>query len=112
MAKKHLGNKSAQNRRHYLRYKKKILARNKANYEAGREVALARFLATKKTEKGRARQRVRDAIKAGKLARDKACQLCLKECRTHAHHHDYSKPLEVTWVCTQCHGKIHSNIGV
>jgi hypothetical protein len=43
------------------------------------------------------------AIKLGLLMRPENCELCKKECRPEGHHNDYSKPLEVIWVCRQCH---------
>lgn len=36
------------------------------------------------------------------------CQMCgTKENKIQAHHFDYSKPLEVTWICVECHKEIH-----
>lgn len=57
--------------------------------------------------KERARGRVRDAIRHGKITKPGTCQLCNKETPAHlldGHHHDYSKPLEVKWLCRSCHG--------
>lgn len=50
---------------------------------------------------------VMDALKSGKLVRPEHCSRCSKECRVHAHHSDYAKLLEVTWVCNSCHRIIH-----
>jgi hypothetical protein len=36
-----------------------------------------------------------------------SCELCGEETRLHAHHRDYSKPLDVTWLCPACHQNIH-----
>ncbi len=55
--------------------------------------------------KSRARDRVYKAIKAGKLKR-KPCEVC-GALNTHAHHHDYSKPLDVKWLCPACHARVH-----
>lgn len=45
------------------------------------------------------------AIKSGKLLRPDACDKCGQGGRIEAHHDDYSKPLEVRWLCVPCHGK-------
>lgn len=48
------------------------------------------------------------AILAGKIIKSNCCSLCGKtECNIEGHHYDYSKPLNVIWVCTECHGKLH-----
>lgn len=59
-------------------------------------------------EKYKARYLVRNAIVAGKLKKPTRCSVCKKQGRIHGHHPDYSKPLEVVWLCDQCHRQIHS----
>lgn len=54
--------------------------------------------------KVRARFAVRYAVKVGKLTK-LAC-FCGNK-RSQAHHPDYSKPLEVIWLCSKHHGVIH-----
>lgn len=34
------------------------------------------------------------------------CEICGRQ-DVHAHHEDYSKPLEVIWLCPICHKKWH-----
>ena len=47
-------------------------------------------------------------LKAGKIKRE-PCALCgAKE--TQAHHEDYSKPLEVIWLCRKCHLLMHGKL--
>jgi hypothetical protein len=47
------------------------------------------------------------AVKAGIIIPPKKCSVCENICVIHAHHMDYSKPLEVKWVCASCHKKLH-----
>ena len=47
------------------------------------------------------------AIKSGVLVRAKFCSECGESGIIHGHHDDYSKPLEVRWLCTRCHGRSH-----
>lgn len=53
--------------------------------------------------KGRAHSAVHHALRTGALIRPNACGRCQAPCTPHAHHADYSKKLEVTWLCRQCH---------
>ncbi len=56
-------------------------------------------------EKKRAHSAVKRALKSGRLIRPLRCERCPNVCKPQAHHADYSKPLEVEWLCTTCHGK-------
>lgn len=58
-----------------------------------------------------ARVAVREAVIKGLLYRPESCSRCGKKCKPEAHHPDYSKPLEVVWLCSKCHGetKCHLN---
>ena len=48
------------------------------------------------------------AIKSGRLIRPATCSQCGGTTpQIEAHHTDYSKPLDVTWLCTYCHFQAH-----
>jgi hypothetical protein len=49
---------------------------------------------------------VSKVIKLGKLVRS-ACVDCGSTTKIHGHHEDYTKPLEVIWLCPVCHKKRH-----
>jgi hypothetical protein len=70
------------------------------------------YMTAKKKEwwaKNKDRQRVKDAVKyalkTGKLVR-KPCEVC-NVVPAQAHHEDYSKPLEVVWLCRKHHTERH-----
>lgn len=56
-------------------------------------------------EKNKARCKVKVAIRNGSLKKQECC-IC-GNLNTQAHHDDYSKPLDVKWVCTQHHQVFH-----
>lgn len=66
-------------------------------------------------EKQRAKGVLRNAVSIGFLVRPKQCPACKIDDprgidgRTliQAHHNDYSKPLEVQWLCVHCHAAMH-----
>lgn len=58
-----------------------------------------------KSEKGRAAQKLRDAIRQGKITRQ-PCEVC-QEPDAQGHHTDYSKPYDVRWLCAQHHREEH-----
>lgn len=54
-----------------------------------------------------ARLKIWRAVKAGRMQRPLTCQQCGAHRRVQAHHHDYSLPYEVEWLCLICHGQRH-----
>jgi hypothetical protein len=55
-----------------------------------------------------ARSLVAAALKSGNLVKSKTCERCEKRKRNlQGHHPDYSKPLNVQWLCPPCHSLIH-----
>jgi len=47
------------------------------------------------------------AVKLGILSKPKECSKCGQMKRIEGHHEDYSKPLEVIWLCNPCHQALH-----
>lgn len=82
-------------RAYYQRNAKGISMNNKQTYPARRLANVAKSL-------------VRQAILHGKL-KIMPCEVCGKIEHVHAHHEDYSKPLEVRWLCRSHHRQLHTN---
>lgn len=55
----------------------------------------------------RARKLFHNAKRHGKITPPDRCQRCGKKSKLHAHHKDYSKPLDVEWYCRPCHRHLH-----
>lgn len=66
---------------------------------------------TPKQIERRARWAVHNAVVRGELERPDACEQCGHVGRStrdiHGHHDDYSKPLDVRWLCSSCHKRHH-----
>jgi hypothetical protein len=54
---------------------------------------------------------VHHAIESGKIKKSSSCQKCEKPGPVLGHHGDYSKPLDVQWLCYKCHGNLHASEG-
>ena len=76
----------------------------KANPE--RHAELARAYRARNRHKTEAQNKLNYAIRKGLIFRS-PCQVCATTLKVHAHHHDYSKPLDVEWLCFECHRKAH-----
>ncbi len=89
---------------HYLEFDR--ARANDPKRVAARRAYLAR---TKHDPKRIARLVVGNAIRTGKLMAA-PCERCGYGVGVQAHHEDYSKPLEVNWLCKRCHGQRHREI--
>lgn len=58
-------------------------------------------------EKRQANIIIMNALRAGKIIRPNHCSICNKICVPEGHHPDYSNPLDVVWMCKNCHTAIH-----
>lgn len=56
-------------------------------------------------DKYKAQTAVGNAVRDGRLVKE-PCQVCGDQ-RVHAHHEDYTKPLDVVWLCHQHHVQWH-----
>jgi hypothetical protein len=90
----------------------RVRARHKAYREtkAGKE-AMARGRKnwlSKNPEKRAAHVILNNAVRDGRVEKPKECQRCgTSKGRIHGHHEDYTKPLDVIWLCHGCHMKEH-----
>jgi hypothetical protein len=55
----------------------------------------------------KARQILRSAVQKGEIIKPSQCEICYSTFHVQAHHNDYSKPLNVEWLCAFCHGEKH-----
>lgn len=59
-------------------------------------------------EKYKARQMLKRAVESKKIDKPLNCQVCMSsDKRIEGHHEDYSKPLDVIWMCSKCHSDHH-----
>lgn len=88
------------NSRRHRRYQS-----TKHGAEKTRKAQKRQYIVNKK--KVNARQLLNSYLKKGIVTRPLTCVNCFKECTPDAHHHDYDLPLEVIWLCRQCHALVH-----
>lgn len=48
-----------------------------------------------------------NALKDGRLIKGECCEKCKSTNKIEGHHDDYTKPLDVRWLCEQCHKEWH-----
>lgn len=97
-------------RRNAERYRKYNSDERKANRPHERFKARVRYNSDPEYRvKNRARAAVYRAIQRGDLIKQ-PCGMCGTDKSVQGHHHDYSKPLDVEWLCYHCHMKEHGVI--
>lgn len=97
---------------YYAKNKGKLVEYQKEYYNKNKErlAEYQREYGVKNEEKLYAHNQVRKGVSVGTLEKPGSCSICGVKCRPDGHHHDYSKPLVVTWVCKSCHVQIHKGV--
>lgn len=54
-----------------------------------------------------AREALHYAVVVGRVIRPSTCPACGRTGRIEGHHDDYSRPLDVQWLCSRCHKALH-----
>lgn len=101
---------AAKNREGARRRARRWRERHPEYTEPGDKTARNRKFRSLYPEKSRARSALRAAVKAGRVTKPSVCQECLTPLPPHlihGHHEDYSKQLDVVWLCRDCHMKRH-----
>lgn len=73
-----------------------------------RERQRLKSIRERRTIVGKARDAVNSAVQRGVLIKPLVCSRCPNTGMIHGHHPDYTKPLEVIWLCPICHAKEHA----
>ena len=58
-------------------------------------------------EKRAAHVILNNRLRRGDIKKPDKCQDCGSTGRIHGHHHDYTRPLDVEWLCALCHSNRH-----
>lgn len=91
-------------RKCYSLYRKEVMPKeeqnsyNKANSLPDEE----------RKRRNKVRIELNHAVRSGKVLKQ-PCNRCEND-KAEAHHHDYNKPLDVEWLCRQCHRKEHTRL--
>jgi len=90
--------------------RKKVAAQRRNDPEKrSRDLGSSKAWAERNSDKRAAHNAVNNAVRDGKL-KAKPCETCGYGVGVQAHHEDYSKPLDVIWLCKRCHGARHREI--
>ncbi len=90
------------NRDHYVKYERKRCQDPRRKKKA---LEYQKTRRAKYPERFKARNAVSNAIRDGRLTRQ-PCEVC-GDIKSQAHHEDYSRPLDVQWLCFKHHRETH-----
>src|SRR3990167_4570095 len=93
---------------HNQRYYKGWYAKNGRNRAIDYQEIINEW-AKNNPEKIKAHRLVHQAIENGVIIKSTKCNNCGREVRLSGHQENYSKPLEVLWLCGSCHKLKHAS---
>lgn len=90
--------------KHAEEHRRKDAARYKVRLNEGYFRRASAKWSAQNPKKRKAQRAVQSAVRAGTLVRSDKCQRCGASGKIEGHHPDYSKSLEIEWLCKPCHG--------
>lgn len=101
--------RSSERKKRYRKNPEKYRATQKRYGETHRDNENAKKAAWRRAHplQTKAGHTLRNAVMRGKIVKPMACELCNRIAPLHGHHQDYSRPLEVQWLCVTCHEEKH-----
>ena len=94
----------------HVTHRDSVLAYDRARYQIPsrkeKTATMTRIYALKFPDRKKAHTMVGNAVRDGRLIK-LPCFIC-GEGKVEGHHPDYSSPLSVVWLCTQCHKDTHA----
>lgn len=81
--------------------------RSKLPHRVKARIDYAKKFKAEHPEKRKAHHAVNNAIRDGRMKKPDSCSRCGSTFRIEGHHTDYSKPLDVVWLCSACHSREH-----
>ena len=116
-AKLHLENNREHHRKRSREYRENNyehlskLAKERYTSDEGREANRLRSRKYRNDPVNRMKEKARSIVnvrvRSKEIIKPDFCTECGKTGKVEAHHDDYTKPLEVLWVCRKCHFKKH-----
>jgi hypothetical protein len=94
-------------RENYAKRREQYLEYERGRSRTPERRAGIRLSQVKWSDRHRARRLLQGAVARGEIVRPKECQECGVGGRIDGHHPDYTKPLDVMWLCRRCHMKLH-----
>jgi hypothetical protein len=92
------GRREVATRKYYAKNKIKINEKRMSNYYESEKV---KYFAHKEVFR---------ALRDNKLTKRNSCEICLSNKNIIGHHHDYTEPLDIVWLCKVCHSLLHKKI--
>ena len=109
--------RQTQEEKYYDKYKETLLLKGREYRENNPDkVRESRIIANsnqkkKAPEKIKARQLLNKALEKGLIKKASFCSGCeFNRLGLFAHHYDYTKPLDVIWLCIACHAGLHRRL--
>lgn len=94
-------------REYYIEHKEELRIYQREYRKTNKAKENEKLYKAKENEKVKCRDKLRLAVRRGKIIKPTSCSICGKtDCIIDGHHKDYNKPLKVIWCCRFCHKKL------